>query len=99
LHFSSYAVRLQNISIGININYSSALLMVARATLASVLVLVAVIVVAAAMYVTRGVGEGFEGVPRLLAGHPLYDILNPILALVLFVLLGLSVYYVRRVRE
>ncbi len=73
--------------------------MVARSTLVSILILVVVLLVAAAMYITRGVRGGFEGVPRLLTGHPLYDILNPILALVLFVLLGLSVYYVRRVRE
>ncbi|MER3601699.1 MAG: hypothetical protein C4339_03170 [Nitrososphaerota archaeon] len=73
--------------------------MVSKATVAFVITLVVIVIAAATMYIVRGVGPGFEGVPRLLAGHPLYDILNPLLALVLFVALGLSIYFLRRVRE
>jgi hypothetical protein len=74
-------------------------MMVSRAAKISAAIIVLTIIFAALMYVTRGVGPGFTGVPRLLTGSPLYDILNPLLAVILFILLGLSVYYLRKVRE
>jgi hypothetical protein len=51
------------------------------------------------MYVIRGVGPGFQGVPRILEGHPLYNVIGPILAIILLIILGYLAYYIsKRVR-
>ncbi|MDT7864510.1 MAG: hypothetical protein RQ922_01365 [Thermoproteota archaeon] len=65
----------------------------------SLIIIVLIIVIAIAMYVIRGVGPGFQGVPRILEGHPMYNVIGPILAIILLIILGYLAYYIsKRVR-
>jgi ABC-type uncharacterized transport system permease subunit len=74
--------------------------MVERATVVSLLILVVIVVVAALMYVVIGNQGGWVGVPRVLSPEdPNYNILNGVLITVMFILLGVSVYYLRRLKD
>jgi hypothetical protein len=73
----------------------------------SLSVIVVIVVAAVAMYAAYGNQGGFVGVPRLLPGGfasgTTGDVLNTILYVVLmaglFVLLGVIVYYARRLKD
>ena len=81
-------------------------LMVHRSKIVSLLVLVAIVAVAAGMYAAFGSQGGFVGVPRLLpsdfaqgAGGLLNTIIWGLLIAVMFVLLGVAVYYLRGLKD
>jgi ABC-type Fe3+ transport system permease subunit len=78
-----------------------------KSTMLSLLVIVAIVAVAGVMYVAFGSQGGFVGVPRLLpgdfasgtTGNLLNTILYGLLMAGLFVLLGVIVYYARRLKD
>ena len=78
-----------------------------KSTIVSLLVIVVIVVVAVAMYAAFGNQGGFTGVPRLLPGSfasgTTGDVMNTVIYVLLmaglFALLGVIVYYVRRLKD
>ena len=78
-----------------------------KSRMVSLVVIVLIVVVAAAMYAAIGSKGGFTGVPRLLpdtlasgtTGSLLNTILYGLLMVLLFVALGVIVYYARRLKD